>query len=53
MEGPFNYSTVLIRLKKNMGDEGFNHLLMQVANELHFYLVKYSLLAGSELYFTK
>ena len=31
----------------------FNHLLMQVANELYFYLVKMSSQPTKELYFTK
>ena len=31
---------VLIFIWKDFGDYGFNHLLMQVANELHFYFVK-------------
>ena len=37
----------------NLELKGFNHLLMQVANELYFYLVKYSSLPANELYFTK
>ena len=40
----FDNNNKLIVLSKFYG---FNHLLMQIANELHFYLV------GSELYFTK
>ena len=40
----------MIYCKSNIG---FNHLLMQVANKLYFYLVKKSSLPANKLYFIK
>ena len=46
------YCEVIILMKK-IWSYGFNHLLMQVANDHYFYLVKQSSLPANELYFTK